>query len=344
MTEPLYPAARYIGCLVGTAVGDSLLLVGERLSRSRIARRYPGRLQHRFFFGRGLVSDDTEHHALVAQCLLAHPDDVDAFSRRFAWRLRWWFVCLPAGIGMATLKACVRLWLGFPRTRSGVASGGDGPAMRVAIVGARFADDPGRRRAYVDAATLLTHRHPHALAGARAVAETAAWVVRGERLEALWSALGACSDDPIWAERLEILRRWHADGTPVDALADGIGCARSVSGWSMHAVPLAIGAWLRHRDDSAAGLEAIFRCGGDTATIGAIAGAWWGIDRGEAAFDPTWISGIVDVPLSIGVLRRIGAALAVGSGPVRWAWPLMPVRALVFLATVIVHVLRRMVS
>ncbi len=349
VTEPthtrggdLHAASRFVGCLVGTAVGDSLLLIGEGLSRRRIARRFPGTLRHRFLLGHGLVSDDTEHHALVAQCLLAHPEIVDAFSRRFAWRLRWWFLCLPAGIGMATLKACLRLWLGFPRSRSGVASGGDGPAMRVAIIGARFAADNDQRRAYVDAATLITHLHPHALAGAHAVAETSAWIVRGDELPTLWAILKGCSDDSTWGERLAVLRRWHDSGDTVDDLATVLGCPQHVSGWSMHAVPVAIGAWLRHRSDSTAGMGAIFRCGGDTDTIGAIAGAFYGLDGGEAAFDPQWVSGIVDFPLSVNVLRRIGSEFAASDArPVRWAWPLLPVRSLVFLTTVLIHGLRR---
>ena len=55
------PTDRYVGCLVGTAVGDSLLLPSEGLSRKRIARRFKDPLCQGFVFGRGMISDDTDH-------------------------------------------------------------------------------------------------------------------------------------------------------------------------------------------------------------------------------------------------------------------------------------------
>ncbi|TVS08433.1 MAG: hypothetical protein EA424_28605 [Planctomycetaceae bacterium] len=42
---------------------------------------------------------------------------------------------LPAGVGMATARACLKLWLGFPPKRSGVDSAGNGPAMGKAVLG-----------------------------------------------------------------------------------------------------------------------------------------------------------------------------------------------------------------
>lgn len=333
---------RLAGCLVGTAVGDSLLLIGEQLSRSRIARWYPGPLRHRFIGGHGMISDDTEHSFLVARCLHLESDDAQAFARRLAWRLRWWIVCAPAGLGAATLKACLRLWIGFPASRSGVFSAGNGPAMRVAIIGARFATDGLRRSAFVQVATGITHRHPQALAGAQAVAETAAWIVRGEPVAGLWTILESCSTDPGWAAAVATLRSWHGGGGSVDDLARSLGCPEAVSGWMLHSVPLALGAWLRHRADAEAGLTAIFRCGGDTDTIGAIAGAWYGLDRGEEAFPAAWIGRVADWPLSVQVLRETGRGLVLPAASVPWSWWAYPLRNLCFLAMVIVRGLLRL--
>src|SRR5271165_4467825 len=87
----------FAGVLLGTAVGDALGLPAEGLSPQRIRRRWPGPLRMRFLFGRGMVSDDTEHTLMVAQALLAQPDDPKAFQRALAWKLRWWFAGLPGG-------------------------------------------------------------------------------------------------------------------------------------------------------------------------------------------------------------------------------------------------------
>jgi ADP-ribosylglycohydrolase len=73
-------------------VGDALGLPREGLSRRRARGLFggPPQQQHRFLFGRGMVSDDTEHTCLVGQALLRAPEDVGAFARPLAWRLRFW--------------------------------------------------------------------------------------------------------------------------------------------------------------------------------------------------------------------------------------------------------------
>jgi ADP-ribosyl-[dinitrogen reductase] hydrolase len=168
---------RLAGRLVGTAVGDALGLPAEGMSRGRIQRKWRGAWRHRFLFGRGMISDDTEHTLFVAQALLAHPEDPAAFQRCLAWKLRFWLLGLPAGIGLATLKAILRLGVGFAPSRSGVKSAGNGPAMRSAIIGAYFATDAEKRRAYVSASTRLTHTDPKAETAALAVTEAPAWAV-----------------------------------------------------------------------------------------------------------------------------------------------------------------------
>src|SRR5690349_6922843 len=105
--------AQFEGCLLGTAVGDSLGLPWEGMSRQRIARKLgDGPISHRFLFGRGMVSDDTEHAILVGQALLSSGDNPAVFQRALAWGLRRWFLGLPAGVGFATLRSCLRLWVG----------------------------------------------------------------------------------------------------------------------------------------------------------------------------------------------------------------------------------------
>ncbi len=335
--ERMTPTERLIGCLIGTAVGDSLLLPAEGLSRRRIARRFGGSLSQSLLFGHGMVSDDTDHQFLVARCLALEPKDPQRFVRRLAWALRGWLACVPAGCGRATGQSILRSCLGWPPTRSGVSSAGNGPSMRAAILGAMHARDRAVRTAFGDASCHLTHRHPQARAAAQAVAEIAAWIVRGGE-EQLWPLLDHA--DPEWRRVLALVRDWYERGDDTDALAAELGCAQRVSGWSLHSVPFAMGCWLRHRHDPRAGFAAILRAGGDTDTIGAIAGAWYGIEDGEAIFPKEWVERIADWPVSVGALRAAGAAL--GGAPLqRWNWPLLPLRNLVFLLVVLGHAVRR---
>src|SRR4051812_47375719 len=101
------------GVILGTAAGDALGVPREALSPRRAARLFGAPpLRPRFLFGRGMTSDDPEHACLLAQALLRRPGDPDAFARSLAWGLRGWFLGLPAGVGKATLRACLKLYLG----------------------------------------------------------------------------------------------------------------------------------------------------------------------------------------------------------------------------------------
>ena len=154
-----------VGAVLGTAVGDALGLPYEGLSASRGRRLFGEPDRYHLLFGHGMVSDDTEHTCMVMQALMAAGDDEERFARELAWRLRTWLFGLPAGIGLATLKATLKLWIGFSPHRSGVYSAGNGPAMRSPVLGATIADQDQLRR-LVRASTRLTHTDPKAEYGA----------------------------------------------------------------------------------------------------------------------------------------------------------------------------------
>ena len=96
------------GVLIGTAVGDSLGLPMEGLSSRRQRKLFPPPLRHRLLGRHGMVSDDTEHTFMLAQSLLDAPGSPEAFQRCLARRLRWWLFALPAGVGLATLRAITK--------------------------------------------------------------------------------------------------------------------------------------------------------------------------------------------------------------------------------------------
>jgi len=345
---------RLAGVLLGTAVGDSVGLPAEGLSPRRRQRLLPGPWRHRFLVGRGMISDDTEHTLMVAQSLLKHPDDAAAFARSLAWRLRWWFLGLPAGVGLATARACLKLWLGFPPQRSGVHSAGNGPAMRSALLGAYFFDDQDDIERFVAASTRLTHTDPRALTGAMAVARLAAWAVQHDAAESpsaefvtdLLTKLAPA--DGEWGELAgKMLAAW-ARRDSVAAFADSLGLGRGVTGYVYHTVPVAVYAWLRHYGDFRAAVEAALDCGGDTDTVGAIVGALAGGTVGVGGIPADWTAGITDWPRSVGLLRnvtsRLGQQKREGQplGPVRYVWPAVLPRNLLFLLVVLLHGFRRL--
>jgi ADP-ribosylglycohydrolase len=344
--------SRFRGILLGTAVGDALGLPAEGISKRRVRKLFPGRPRHRFLFGRGMVSDDTDHTVFVAQSLLARPGAPDRFARRLAWCLRLWLLTLPAGVGFATLRSILRLWLGMSYKSSGVHSAGNGPAMRAAPVGAYFYNLEETTDAYVEACTRVTHTDPRALTGARAVAHLAGWAV-GDELnhrpdpETFATRLRAAGRDEEWLGIVDGIEAAQAADMPVEAYASSIGLERGVGGYVYHTVPVSVYAWYRHFGDFEATLTSIMKCGGDTDTTGAISGALAGAVVGEGGIPRDWLAGIAEWPRNLRVLREIGdrlgerAGVLDGGTAVRYFWPGLILRNIAFLLVVLVHGLRR---
>lgn len=348
-------AARFRGVLLGTAVGDALGLPAEGLSPRRARRLFPGPWRHRLVAGRGFVSDDTEHALFVAQSILAHPAAPDRFARRLAWCLRGWLLALPAGVGFATLRSILRLWVGVPPHRSGVFSAGNGPAMRAPVIGVFFASQEAAMTQYVERSTRITHTDPRALTGAAAVARIAARSAgraadappTPDELAALLAPDTARPDEE-WRTLTDAVVQAARQNLAVKELAQRVGLQDGVTGYIYHTVPVAAYAWYRHFGDFRATLSTVLDCGGDTDTVGAVAGALAGAVVGEDGIPAEWIDGIADWPRGSALLRRVADRLADAhvhqhsDGPVRYAWPAIIPRNLAFLAIVLAHGFRRL--
>ena len=342
-----------VGCLLGTAVGDALGLPYERLSPRRAARLLGPPDRHRLLFGRGMVSDDTEHACLVARALIESAGDGDRFVRRLGRHLRWWLLGLPAGLGSATLRATLRLWCGFSPRKSGVYSAGNGPAMRSAILGAAV-DDLDRLRELVRLSTRITHTDPKAEYGALAVALAAraarqpAPVDGALYLETVRTALPA---DERAAELLNLLQQAVASAAAGEALAALVqrwNWKRGISGYVYHTVPAVIQVWLRHPRSYRDGVMEIIAAGGDADTTAAILGGLIGTAVGRAGIPEDWLRRLLEWPRSVrwmeelgGVLERVVVTGLPARAPRLSALGLLG-RNLLFLFVVLVHAFRRL--
>lgn len=336
------------GVLIGTAVGDSLGLPMEGISARRQRKLFPAPLKQRLVGPFGMISDDTEHTFMLAQALLESPDSPAAFQRSLARRLKWWLASVPAGVGFATLRAILKLWVGIPPSRSGVMSAGNGAAMRSALLGVYFARDAARRGQFVQASTELTHRDPRAGIAACAVAETAAWM-SDERDDTDWlfEAFGRLGEHPEWAVLVTRLRAALTLNQSVTVFAREIGATDGVSGYAFQSVPVAIYAAIRYRSDFSSALAEVITCGGDTDTVAAITGAMVGARVGVAGIPEPWRRNIAEFPRSLALLHRVAEKLILqmethtALGPVSYFWPAIPLRNLVFLGVVLAHGFRR---
>lgn len=324
---------RILGVLLGTAIGDAIGLPFEGLSPDRVERRLKrGPLRHSLVLGRGMISDDTEHACMVARALLDSHDDVDRFRRSFATQLRRWLLAAPPAVGFATLRACLRLCVGFGPERSGVDSAGNAPAMRAALLGV-WARDEQQRLALARASTRITHTDPRAEDGALLIAR---WASAGDAHEL------ACVRDPVMRERIQTALACAEEGLELEQARTALGVERGVSGFIVDTLAAAAFCWRRHREQPSAAIEAAVRLGGDTDTVAAIVGALLGAQLGacelERRIDPAWIDHLRDWPISVAYLRRLARALARGDRSLpRPRWLLALARNFAFVAVILAH-------
>lgn len=337
-----------IGSILGTAVGDAIGLPYEGMTKQRGARLWGKPDRHRLVFGHGMVSDDTEHTCMVAQALIASGGEPKRFARSLAWSLRWWLLSLPAGVGLATLRACLKLWCGFPPSRSGVFSAGNGPAMRSAVLGAAV-DDLVQLRALVDVSTRITHTDPKALHGAVAVALAARFARQSLHTDSAGylALLREClTDAKPFVTLIERAAHSAQAGESTEVFAASLGNNQAVSGYVYDTVPVAIHAWLRHPHDFEAAIQAAVQCGGDTDTVAAIVGGILGAGVTQRGIPATWLNRLGEWPRTVCWMEDLGAtvALSVGGTPARVPH-LSPLSVLArnaaFLLLVLLHLLRR---
>jgi ADP-ribosyl-[dinitrogen reductase] hydrolase len=301
-----------VGCLLGGAVGDALGLPYEGLSPSRAARLLGEPDRYRFAFGGGMISDDTEHACLAAQALIESGGDPELFGAALGRRMRRWFLCGPAGIGLATLRACGKLCLGVPAKASGVYSAGNGPAMRAAILGAAV-DDLPQLRSIVRNSTRITHVDPKAEFGAWAVALASRFAsepdgLAPERFAAAFrESLGEGGDEAV--KLIDGVAESVFRREPTLQFAAANGSERGVSGYVYRTVPVALHAAMSHPDDLQGAVHAAIRCGGDTDTVAAIAGGVVGCAAGRSGVPESLLQGLRDWPRSIAWIESLGTAL-----------------------------------
>lgn len=173
----------------------------------------------------------------------------------------------------------------------GSGSFGNGGAMRVAPVGAYFADDLSRAATEAAASAEVTHAHPEGKAGAIAVAVAAAWAWQ-------WNQTGrsAPTSDLLHAvlehtprgkvyQMIELATRIALDEWEFDA-ANQLGDGSNVT--AMDTVPFCLWVAARHLDDYVEALWTAIRVHGDIDTNCAIIGGIIGLVVGENGIPKDW--------------------------------------------------------
>lgn len=301
-----------LGCMLGAAVGDAAGLRREGLSRRRAQRLYGARdVRPELICGRGFCSDDTEHTLLVAYSLALAGCDPSRFERELARQLKWWIATAPVGVGLATLKACIKLLLGFGPACSGVRSAGNGPAMRSALLGV-VATSREHLVELNHRSTRLTHTDARAEEGALLVARAAGLTQAGSRqtpLEFLQEAARSLEGEELRG-RIENAALALERGESPQEFAASQGWEDGVSGYVNQTVPAALYCWARSPDDLRVCVTSAVLLGGDADSVASIAGAICGANIGADAVSRDWVERLSEWPRTPAWMSSLARALA----------------------------------
>ncbi|MFE4688516.1 ADP-ribosylglycohydrolase family protein [Streptomyces sp. NPDC056749] len=159
---------------------------------------------------------------------------------------------------------------------------GNGAAMRVAPLGARFHADLGQVAEQAVLSAVVTHAHPQGVAGAVAVAVAAALSARGEL--ALAAVAARTPEGPV---REGVLRAMEVPfATEPWKAADLLGNGSRIR--ADDTVPFALWTAARHKDDLEGALWATAEGFGDVDTTCAITGGVVGAATGIDAAPAEW--------------------------------------------------------
>jgi ADP-ribosyl-[dinitrogen reductase] hydrolase len=298
------------GFLRGIALGDSLGLVAEGLTRRQVALMYRDGIDQTYFFRKGFISDDTEHALLtlyaVRDVITGKAETLQQSMRR---QLVRWFLTLSPGMGVTTLKSCLRLLMrrnvnnrqGSPISTN---SAGNGPLVRAAVLGALT---PKVQPDFINAilqTTGLTHSAPQALVTSTVMASVFSYFAslqdRGDltwqglemsikyALHAptrTWNAIPGGSEAVVELEGyLATVKRQVTDEISFDQAMKDLGCADGVDAYIVRSAMASILIAWNHRGDMNRAIDVAIRAGGDTDSTASLVGGLLGLLAQEDEF------------------------------------------------------------
>jgi poly(ADP-ribose) glycohydrolase ARH3 len=289
------------GALLGTFVGDALGMPYEGMSSAAVPPRLEMVEARR---GRGTYTDDTEMMIVLAESLLEHGSvHEERLAQAFLER------CDPSrGYGAGTLEVLASWRRGVPvhaaaeHLFGGEGSLGNGAAMRIAPVAVMFADSPGELRAQAERSARLTHAHPVAVDAAIVQAAAIAAALRGEDILAAARATAGSLEMRRQLDRAAALL--GSDIGPAEA-----GEVLGNSALGHESVPTANFAAASYAGFEEAVSFAV-RCGGDTDTLGAMAGALAGAACGARSIPARWLDALEGGERGRPYVERLAGALA----------------------------------
>jgi ADP-ribosyl-[dinitrogen reductase] hydrolase len=268
--------------LEGIAAGDALGFPYEGVR--------PKKIRWGFFGSWGITSDDTQLAHMAYLALKKSDGDPEVFAKLLVKKFTFWFICLPPTLGLATLRACLKMLLGLDPRQCGVNSSGNGPLPRAILLGWELAKDPDFDK-YIELSTRITHTGYEALVASQALARLTAYLkVNGyPGAKDTLILLRGLDDSSEWKRVISAIEHSHS----LFELMHRTGQSGGIGGFSYHT--MAVVLWLFLNKPYRDGMLSCVYAGGDTDSAAALLGGLWAARR--VSVPPVWHR-ILDYPIS----------------------------------------------
>ena len=290
--------SKFIGCLVGVAVGDSLGArrkgaTGINDDVADLSPRYTDDTAMTIGVGESLVDQKEFHYWHMAGRLIRNYEQEP--WRRYGNTVTSVFRMMRhgrLGFGMLDRDICPD---GSP---------GSGGAVRIAPVGLLYHDDPRTLREIAHHCASITHSHDLALEGAVLQACAVALAVLADNGHVIPSeylgTLRMFTKSEPYQEKLKTIVHFIREGADRRTVVEQLG----TGGGALSTVPTAIYAFLANRDFKSALLFAV-SLGGDAEAVGSMTGAIAGACYGLEGIPSQWRETVENR----GQIEQLGTAL-----------------------------------
>jgi ADP-ribosylglycohydrolase len=184
-----------------------------------------------------------------------------------------------------------------PALFGGVGSFGNGAAMRIAPLGAYFADDLAKLTKQAELSAVITHSHPEGVAGAIAVALAAglAWRYQDSRTGSREFLSEICDHVPESEVRRGVVTALALpSNATVESAVGALGNGSNIS--AQDTVPFALWAAASHLHNYEDALWTTVSGLGDRDTTCAIVGGIVAMSSGVESIPPSWIQAREPIP------------------------------------------------
>ncbi|MBW1947768.1 MAG: ADP-ribosylglycohydrolase family protein, partial [Deltaproteobacteria bacterium] len=249
-------------------------------------------------FPAGFYTDDTEMMISLLEAIVAEGElKPEAAAARFLANFH-----PERGYGGRIYGIMDQLAAGVPWDQAGTDSFGNGSAMRAAPVGFFFYDDLAELKKAAVAQASITHRHPEALAGAVIQAGAVGLALRAGlehrrvETESFIRTLAELAEDLDRHSSARLLTLLDLEPGSIPELIPHIQALFLCDVRAIEAVPPAVASFIM-TDDFVSAVTLAVNLGGDTDTLGAMAGAVAGAFYGQTALPLSWMQRLENGPL-----------------------------------------------